>query len=212
MIVYDTPGLFDTSDDHNAIKEKLCHAVTSIASPGPHAFLIVLAAGRFTEEEQKTVQLIKDMFGEDAGKYCILIITREDDILYHKSSLEKHIEKSTAPFKDLLAQCQNRVLAVNNRAGEDEREKKVRELITIVKKMLGENQSPYYTSEMFQQAEKDLRQREEAVLNQAKEQMEEQKKAVRDEVRARVNCFLICKFELLFSSYVMNLKKKLKKN
>jgi GTPase Era involved in 16S rRNA processing len=189
IIVYDTPGLFDTSVDYNIIKKQLCHAVTSTASPGPHAFLIVLEAGRFTEEEQKTVQLINDMFGKDAGKYCILIITREDDILHHKLTLEKYIERSTAPFKNLLAQCQNRILAINNRAGEDEREKKVLQLITIVRKMLLENQSPYYTSDMFQQAEKELRQREEAVLNQAKEQMEEQKRAVRDEVRARVNYF-----------------------
>ncbi|CAF2954507.1 unnamed protein product, partial [Rotaria sp. Silwood2] len=156
IIIFDTPGLFDTHADFSVIKQKICDAVTKIASPGPHAFLIVVSAGRFTDEEQKTVQLINDMFGKDAGKYCILIITREDDILYEGSTIKEYIERSTKPFKDLVAQCENRYLAMNNRAGKEERDDKVRTLITIVRQMLDNNQTPFYTNEMFIKAEEEL--------------------------------------------------------
>ncbi|CAF3302848.1 unnamed protein product [Rotaria sp. Silwood2] len=122
------------------------------------------------------------MFGKDAGKYCILIITREDDILYEGSTIKEYIERSTKPFKDLVAQCENRYLAMNNRAGKEERDDKVRTLITIVRQMLDNNQTPFYTNEMFIKAEEELRQREEAVLAQVNTEIEAKKQALRDEV------------------------------
>lgn len=191
LIIYDTPGLFDTRVDHNVTKQEICRAVTQIAAPGPHAFLVVIQAGRFTDEEQQTVQRINDMFGEEAGKYCILIITREDDLKYDEVSIEKYIESSTEPFKSLLNQCQKRFLAVNNRAERDEREGKVRQLINIVENMLCENQSPFYTNNMFKQAENNFREKEEAVLVQAKAQMDEQKKGIRDEVNINTLCLIV---------------------
>lgn len=102
VIVYDTPGLFDTNVGFDVIKREICKAVTTIAAPGPHAFLIVLQVGRFTNEEQETVKRISDMFGENAGRYCILILTRGDDLENDGITVEQYIAESTEEFRSLL--------------------------------------------------------------------------------------------------------------
>lgn len=183
LIVYDTPGLFDTNSSINVIKKEICKAVITIAAPGPHAFLIVLQVGRFTNEEQETVKQISDMFGENAGKYCILILTRADDLENDGITLEQYIAQCTREFKNLLGQCGNRCLAVNNRANLTDRLAKVCQLTGIVKQMLSENQSAFYTNEMFQNAEEALRQNEKAVLQRVEAEAKAQKDAMREEVR-----------------------------
>ncbi|XP_060011901.1 GTPase IMAP family member 7-like [Lagenorhynchus albirostris] len=48
--------------------------------PGPHASVLVVQLGRFTEEEQKTVALIKAVFGEPAMKHMIILFTRKEEL------------------------------------------------------------------------------------------------------------------------------------
>jgi hypothetical protein len=153
-------------------------------SPGPHAFLIVIsAAHRFTEEEQKTIEYINEIFGSDAGKYCILIITREEEILNDDKTVDQYLQESEEPLKSLVAQCQNRHIAINNRSEQTERDAKVRQLVNIVRNMLKENKTPYYTNEMFKQAEKEFEEKEIETLDKIKAQTEVQIQNLREEVR-----------------------------
>ncbi|CAF1503229.1 unnamed protein product [Rotaria sordida] len=81
LIVCDTPGLFNTKMKLKDIKQEICRSLQTMLSPGLHTFLIVLsAAHRFTEEEQKAIGYINKIFGPNAHKYCILVIKREEDI------------------------------------------------------------------------------------------------------------------------------------
>ena len=142
FFICDTPGLFDTSKTLDDIKKEICRPLKGMVSPGPHAFLIVLsAAHRYTEEEQKTIEYIKEIFGSDAGKYCILIITREDDILNDEKTVDQYLQEAEEPLRRLVTQCGNRYLAINNRSSQIERDEKLRQLIRIVRNMLRENKS-----------------------------------------------------------------------
>jgi predicted Zn-ribbon and HTH transcriptional regulator len=155
-----------------------------MVSPGPHAFLIVIsAAHRFTEEEQKTIEYINEMFGSDAGRYCILIITREEEILNDDKTVDQYLQESDEPLKRLVAQCQNRYIAINNRSEQTERDAKVRQLVNIVRNMLKENRTPYYANEMFKQAEKEFEEKEIETLNKIKAKTEAQMQNLREEVR-----------------------------
>lgn len=51
-----------------------------MSSPGPHAFILVVSVGRFTKEEQETVDLFVSIFGEKIWNYVIVLFTREDDL------------------------------------------------------------------------------------------------------------------------------------
>ncbi len=134
-----------------------------------------------TDEEQQTIQLIKDTFGPDANKFCILIFTREDDLLFHEQTIEDHI-KSSKKLKELVAQCQNRYLAVNNRASKEERDDKIRQLITIIQAMMESNQQQHYTNEDLEKAEKILRKQTEEEMMKKLETEENLKHAMREEV------------------------------
>ncbi|KAH0520316.1 GTPase IMAP family member 4 [Microtus ochrogaster] len=104
------------------------HAVTKTCQKASREWrgknLVVL--GRFTEEEQKTVSLIKSLFGEAAMRYMIVLFTRKDDL--EDQSLDDFLGEPNDKLNNVIAQCGKRYLAFNNKAVEAEREDQVKQL------------------------------------------------------------------------------------
>ncbi len=65
--VIDTPGILDTSKSKDFIKREIVRCI-QVSAPGPHVFLLVIQVGRFTTEEQRSVQALQELFGEEASK------------------------------------------------------------------------------------------------------------------------------------------------
>jgi hypothetical protein len=182
LVIYDTPGLFDTKDDLNVIKTEIGRAIR-MASPGPHAFLIHFKIGnRFTDEEKKTIEYIQDIFGEDAHKYCILILTGEDNLSYDNETVDHYLENADPGLKRLLEQCHNRYIAINNRSQQQQIDEKLRQLLKIIETMLLNNQTRYYTNEQFEKAEQDLQEREQKQIEAEIQKREADEQALREKV------------------------------
>ena len=79
LLVVDTPGLFDTKETLNTTCREISQCIV-FSCPGPHAILLVLRLGRYTQEEQQTVALVKALFGEAAMKYMIILFTCRDEL------------------------------------------------------------------------------------------------------------------------------------
>ncbi|KAH9524151.1 Immune-associated nucleotide-binding protein 6 [Bulinus truncatus] len=123
--VMDTPGVADTADIKDPVKaskviiSQMEDAI--ILNPdGYHAFILVYKfGGRFTKEEFDCVRMLKHIFGESFLKsYCILIITCGDNFITEIKSKGKSFKtwrhEQTGEFKDLINECNDRVILLDN--------------------------------------------------------------------------------------------------
>nr|XP_024000979.1 GTPase IMAP family member 7-like [Salvelinus alpinus] len=124
--------------------------------PGPHAFLLVIRLGRFTEDERNTVKWIQENFGEEASIYTIVLFTHEDQLK------GKSVEEFLAESKDLqklINICGGRYHSLNN----DKRKHntQVPELLKKIEEMVEKNGGKHYTNEMYQEAQRKIEEEEE---------------------------------------------------
>lgn len=152
LTVVDTPGLFDTK----LLKEEVVREIfgcISLSAPGPHVFLIVIQAGRFTEEEKETVRIIQKVFSERSGDYTMVLFTCGDDLKADGVTIEKIIHENPA-LRSFIRQCEGRYYVFNNK---NEDPSQVRELLKKINIMVELNGGSYYTDQMFEEAQRAIR-------------------------------------------------------
>lgn len=155
LVVVDTPGLFDTKKTMKATCTEISRCVL-YSCPGPHAIILVLQLGRFTEEEQKTVSLIKSLFGEAAMSYMIVLFTREDDL--EDQSLDDFLGEPNDKLNNVIMQCGKRYLAFNNKAVEAERDDQVEQLVGLIEQMVDGSGGSYFSEKIYEDIDRRLRQ------------------------------------------------------
>jgi len=144
-----------------------------MACPGPHVFILVITIGRFTAEEQNTVEQIVEIFGERMFRYMLVIFTRKDELDRSKICITEYIKRVPQTLTNILRKCQNRFLAVDNTADAGSKNRMVQDLLRMVDGILVTNNGKYYTNDMFHEAEMILRQRtekEQRLLRKKKQQ------------------------------------------
>ncbi|XP_076146353.1 GTPase IMAP family member 9-like isoform X2 [Alosa pseudoharengus] len=160
--VIDTPGLFGNSDnEEDEIKKCI-----EVSAPGPHAFLLVIRLGRFTEEEGNAVKWIQDNFGEKASDFTILLFTGGADL--GKKSIDNFIA-ANEKLKKVKEDCKGGHFVFEN--NDILNRKQVKDLMQIVEKMWGKNGKKHYTNKMYEEAQRKIEEE-----NKKKQQEEEKKK------------------------------------
>ena len=188
VMVVDTPGLFDTSKQNDKIKEEILKFI-AITSPGPHVFLLTIAAGRYTEESKKTYEYVKKLLGNEADKHTIIVFTRKDDLENDDITINEFIENVPEGLRNLLDNVGCRYVFVNNRLRADSSEgsEQVRELITAVKALVQANHGSVYSSQIYSSSEKALKaqtkQKDERVHNDRVKEAEAVHNGVKERVR-----------------------------
>ncbi|XP_026095700.1 uncharacterized protein LOC113067535 [Carassius auratus] len=175
ITVIDTPGLFDTGVDNVETRKEIVKCI-SMAAPGPHVFLLVIQLGRFTQEEKDAVKMIQETFGEKSRMYTMVLFTRGDDL--RGARIEDFVEDDDS-LKNLIQQFGKRYHVFSNTETKDQTQ--VSELLEKIDCMLAANGGSFYTSEMFQQVEKNIREEQDRIMKEKEEEI----KRTEEELKAK---------------------------
>uniref|UniRef100_A0A4W5LA07 AIG1-type G domain-containing protein n=1 Tax=Hucho hucho TaxID=62062 RepID=A0A4W5LA07_9TELE len=170
--VIDTPGLYDTTMSKEEMKNEIEKAIY-MSVPGPHAFLLVIRLGRFTEEEQNTVKWIEENFGEESSMYTMVLFTHGDQL--KGKSVEEFLSESKE-LRKLINICGGRYHSLNNERKDNTQ---VPELLKKIEEMVMKNGGQHYTNEMYQEAQRKINEEKE------RKRQEEEKRERRQEEEER---------------------------
>ncbi|KAK2096868.1 GTPase IMAP member 7 [Saguinus oedipus] len=214
LLVVDTPGLFDTKETLDTTCREISRCVLA-SCPGPHAIVLVLQLGRYTEEEQKTVALIKAVFGKLAMKHMVILFTRKEEL--EGQSLDDFIIEADVNLKSILKECGNRCCAFSNssQTSEAQKEAQVKELVELVEKMVQCNKGAYFSDAIYKDTEERLKQREEVLRKIYTDQLNEEIKLVEKEYEHKSEEDKEEKIKLLKMKYderIKNIREEAEKN
>ncbi|KAK3525041.1 hypothetical protein QTP86_013478 [Hemibagrus guttatus] len=163
VLVVDMPGFGDTRADPSEVHTEIAKCV-ALSAPGPHAFLLVIQLGRYTDDEDRAARETLRLFGESAlRRHTVVVFTRGDELEECGGDLELFLHQNVPEaLRSLLETCRRRYHVLNNKNMKNR--KQVKELIRKVEKMVEENGGQYYTSAMFQEAELAIREEEERLM------------------------------------------------
>ncbi|XP_041840647.1 GTPase IMAP family member 7-like isoform X1 [Melanotaenia boesemani] len=173
--VVDTPGLFDTSQSDDSVKREISKCI-NMSAPGPHAILLVIKVGPFSDEDREAVQKVEEIFGEDAWKYTIILFTHGDKVV---SDFERMLENTGPELQDILKKAGNRHHLFNNLKANDRRQ--VLSLLEKVEKMVDANGGAFYSNDTYKEAATMLEGRERELREFYERKLEEKIEAVKAE-------------------------------
>ncbi|XP_005701809.1 PREDICTED: GTPase IMAP family member 7 [Capra hircus] len=166
LLVVDTPGFFDTGKSLSTTCREISRCVLA-SCPGPHAIVLVMRLGHYTQEKQQTVELVKTLFGEAAMKYMIILFTHKEWL--GDQSLSDFLKDADVNLQSLLQECGERCYAISNCRSTEEAEKEaqVQELVELIDKMVQNNQGAYFSDPIYKGTFENLRKLEEVLKRDA---------------------------------------------
>lgn len=179
VAIIDTPGLFDTNVTQEEALSRI-KACISLSGPGPHAFLMVLKLGRFTQEEKDTVRIIQSTFGDKAAEYSLVLFTHGDKL--KTQTIESFISKSE-DLKDFIEVCHGRYHVFNNQVTD---QKQVDQLLEKIDRMTLENVPRHYTTEMFRKAKRAIKKEERRLSKELKAAEQKRKSIIKAEIEREI--------------------------
>ncbi|ELK37612.1 GTPase IMAP family member 4 [Myotis davidii] len=98
------------------------------------------------------VRRVKEVFGAEAMRHVVVLFTRKDDL--GDGSLEDYVAKmDNHSLRSLIQECGKRYCGLNNQATGEEQREQLEKLMAVVKKLERDNQSKFYTNDLFHDAE-----------------------------------------------------------
>ncbi len=113
-------------------------------------FLLVIQVGRFTTEEQRSVQALQELFGEEASKYMIVVFTHGDAL--NGPKIEDYVENGHEGLLRVIQSCVSRYVVFDNTKVKNKAQ--VRRLIEKMYEMVAANGGECFTQECLKKQKK----------------------------------------------------------
>ncbi|KAK3579327.1 hypothetical protein CHS0354_029613 [Potamilus streckersoni] len=170
-IVYvDTPGFFDIERPNEIIQKEIIKCL-ALSSPGPHVFLLIIKADRFTPEEKATIDLCKKIFGDEFYKYLIIVFTHKDKLDKSGKSLQQFISEAPMDLQNVLSRNNNTCIAIENGASPEDVEIQMKELFDLIIRVVEINGGKHFTNTTYANIEERLLKEEDKERTSRKEQL-----------------------------------------
>ncbi|XP_047424539.1 GTPase IMAP family member 4 isoform X2 [Mugil cephalus] len=111
VIVVDTPGWFSAQDTPPSYKQEIVRGA-SLCPPGPHAFLLVIPVGMFSELDRSRIEEHVSLFGERVWRHTIVVFTWAE--VLRTISIERYIRREGKELQWVLEKCHRRYFVINN--------------------------------------------------------------------------------------------------
>ncbi|MBN3318045.1 GIMA4 GTPase, partial [Atractosteus spatula] len=147
----------------------------NLSAPGPHAFLLVTPLGQSSGEERRRLETVLEIFGERAMGHTMVLFTHADDLT--SRTLEEFVHTGSRDLQLLLEKCGNRYQALNNK---DRGSTQVTELLEKIEELVAGNKGSYYSTETYQEAESQIRQRQLQILRDREERKQREEERLRE--------------------------------
>ncbi|XP_033935222.1 GTPase IMAP family member 4 [Pseudochaenichthys georgianus] len=142
VTVVDTPGWFSAQDTPPSYKQELVRGA-ALCPPGPHAFLLAIPVGMFTEVDRQRIEEHVSLFGERVWRHTVVVFTWAE--VLRGISIERYIRREGKALQWVLERCHRRYFVINNcEFGEHPQ---VGRLLERVEKMVAEEGGFYHVEE-----------------------------------------------------------------
>ncbi|XP_077365148.1 GTPase IMAP family member 4 [Festucalex cinctus] len=141
VTVVDTPGWYSSQDTPLSFKKELVRGAT-LCPPGPHAFILVIPVGMFTEVDRVRIEEHVGLFGERVWRHVLVVFTWAK--VLKTISLERYIRREGAELQRVLEKCGRRYIVINNCVFQEQTQ--VGHLMERVDRMVAE-EGGYYVAE-----------------------------------------------------------------
>ncbi|XP_052359066.1 GTPase IMAP family member 8-like isoform X17 [Oncorhynchus keta] len=186
LTVVEAPRWYWSGGHMEAGVRKETERVLELAAPGPHAFLLLVPVGQFTEVEHRVPAELEEVFGEGVLKHTLVLFTCGDYLMGQGAG--QYLEGEDPGLREVIDRCGGQYHVLNNRRPQDREQ--VRELLEKVEDMVQKNRGCYIRQntlqrEMEEQGRERERELKEKVEEQGRERERELKEKVEEQARGR---------------------------
>ncbi|XP_048093159.1 GTPase IMAP family member 3-like, partial [Alosa alosa] len=168
VTVVDTPDWFCSGLSEKDMRQDVGLCV-HLSAPGPHAFLLLIPVEPSEGEERRMLEKMEDIFGEGCWGHTLILFTHAEGL--RERSVEELLQTGSQELQQLVEKCGNRCHLLNIKDRPDDT--KITQLLEKIEEMVSRNRERFYSTETYQEAERQLREIERRM--QKEREVEERK-------------------------------------
>ncbi|KAM4603385.1 uncharacterized protein ACJ7VT_018105 [Polymixia lowei] len=146
----------------------------TLAAPGPHAFLLLVPVGQFTEIEGRVPAELEKVFGDGVLGHTLVLLTSGDYLMGQTE--QEYLQGEDPGLREVIGRCGGRYHIINNRRRHNREQ--VRSLLAKVENLAQRNGGCYLKTTQQIDLERRVKEREQELRERYRVQMEEKRQPV----------------------------------